>query len=128
LAGYANRLISIKFLELSTDPENDPLWVAIRNPRLLAPGETRLRAVPLDPETNQPLSQDDAEQAMYEQMAKLIASWRMYDSTSAGIDDQGNEIDQPLLSLPATPESVAKLPIVAITAIANEIKAAQNPT
>jgi hypothetical protein len=57
-----------------------------------------------------PIDPEDAERAGYEVMAKLIVGWRVYDATS--LDD-----NQPLLDLPATPESVAKLPLEIVNKI-----------
>ena len=35
--GYAKAVIKIDFPELSTDPKADPIWVVIKNPKLLPP-------------------------------------------------------------------------------------------
>jgi hypothetical protein len=53
-------------------------------------------------------------------MSRLVKAWRVYDATD---DDE----DQALLGLPATPESMAKLPLEIQEAIGEVIKAVRNP-
>lgn len=117
MAGYANRTNRITFPDLS-EP-GDEVYVAIRNPRLVPPGELRGRDVAMD-ENGQPVDTAEAEQAMYETLAKLVVSWRVYDATDMG-DDQA------LLPSPAKPEDVAKLPTEIINQLAEEIQQAVNP-
>lgn len=117
MAGYANRTIKLDFPGLSED--GDEVYVAIRNPRIVPPGELRGRDIALDG-NGQPVDPGEAEQAMYETLAKLVVSWHVYDGTDLS-DDQAP------LPLPATAENVAKLPTDIINRVAEEIREAANP-
>lgn len=117
MAGYANRSIKLDFPDLS-EP-GDEIYIAIRNPRLIPPGELRGKDIPLD-DKGVPVNPAEAEQAMYETLAKLVVSWHVYDAT-----DLADE--QALLTSPATPEAVAKLPTEIINRLAEEIQQAANP-
>lgn len=143
--GYANRVINLQFPELAepkTDengkvvlhPESgkpepsEAIWVVIRNPQLMPPGELTPRDVAVDPNSGRPLDAEDANQAMYEIFAKLIVGWRVYDATSFEINSEtGEPLDQPLLELPATPASVAKLPNAIINKLAAQLQESANP-
>lgn len=58
----------------------------------------------------------------YALVAKLIIDWHIYDATSL-------EEDMPLLTLPATVESVGKLPMEILTAVMEQVgKATPRPT
>lgn len=58
----------------------------------------------------------------YALVAKLIIGWHVYDATST-------EDDMPLLPLPATVESVGKLPMEILTAVMEQVgKAVPTPT
>ena len=117
MAGYANRLITIQFPELAEG--DDKIYVTIRNPKRVPPSELRGRDVAMDAAGN-PLDSEDAELAGYEVIAKLIVGWHVYDATSL-------EDDQPLLGLPATPESVAKLPLEIVNRIGETLGNAVSP-
>jgi hypothetical protein len=107
---------------------SEAIWVVIRNPRLMPPGELTPRDVPSDPATGRPLSADDANQAMYEIFAKLIIGWRVYDATDFAINPEtGEPLEQRLLELPATEANVAKLPNVIVNRIANTMAESTNP-
>jgi hypothetical protein len=99
MPGYANRTILLTFPELSEDGDN--VHVVIKNPKTVPLAE-------LTPKGGGSVvdGQVDMEQAMpamYAVIAGLVKAWHVYDATS--LDD-----DQPPLPLPATAESVAKLP------------------
>ncbi|MCW2900927.1 MAG: hypothetical protein JWO67_3192 [Streptosporangiaceae bacterium] len=127
MAGYANRLISLTFDDLTDDPKSDPVWVSIRNPKLMPPGELQARSVPTN-EDGTPLDSDAALSSMYEVVAKLVVAWRVYDATVLEVDPDTREpLDQPLLGLPATPELIAKLPLEIINRISEQMSAAVNP-
>lgn len=117
MAGYANRLLTVDFPDLAD--ADDKIYVAIRNPKLVPPGELSNNDVVID-ENGQPVDPDAATAAMYETIAKLITAWRVYDATDMA-DDQA------LLPSPATADSVAKLPVEIINRLADEIKQAVNP-
>jgi hypothetical protein len=129
MAGYANKLIKLSFDEYSEDPVNDPIWIVIRNPKLVPPGELQTDVALT--EDGQVADQDEAIRSMHKNLAKLIKGWRVYD---AGQDVQldpvtGAEVGEPptLLPLPATPELVARLPMEFVTRIAREVQQAVNP-
>lgn len=134
--GYGNRIIHLNFDELSEtfDPavfaaggtQIDSIWVSMRNPRLMAPGELTPKEVALDA-NGQPVNADDASSSMYEIFSKLIIGLRAYDATDFQIDDTGRPLPQSPLSMPATPDVVRKLPTVIINRIAEEMTAAANP-
>lgn len=107
----------IQFPELAE--EGDKIYVTLRNPKRVPPHELRGREVVMDAAGN-PVDLEDAERAMYEVMAKLVVGWRCYDATSV-------EDDQPLLGLPATPESVAKLPLDIVNKIGETLGNAVDP-
>jgi hypothetical protein len=113
MPGYANRIVTIHFPELSEPP--DDVHVVMRNPKTVPAGELRSSAgdVPTGPDGT-PADDDKAESAGYAVLAKLIIGWHVYDGTST-------EDDQPLLGLPATPESVGKLPMEILTRLTEEL-------
>jgi hypothetical protein len=112
MPGYANRVVTIHFPELS-EPEDD-VHVVMRNPKTVPAGELRSSAGDVATgEDGQP-TDAAAEGAGYAVMAKLIIGWHVYDGTST-------EDDQPLLPLPATPESVGKLPMEILTRLSEEL-------
>jgi hypothetical protein len=123
MAGYANRVVTLPFPELSDDQETDPIRVTIRNPRLMPPDELRMKG---DIDEN---DEDAVMAATYEMMAKLIIGWRVYDASAPVELDETGEVtgDQPMLDMPATPEKVAKLPLEIINRIGAELKEAGDP-
>jgi hypothetical protein len=123
LAGYANRVLTLQFPELSDDPDNDPIRVTIRNPRLMPPDDLR---------TKGGLDENDEDAVMaatYATMAKLIVGWRVYDAAAPVELDTNGEVtgDQPLLETPATAERVARLPMAIINRIGAEMREAGDP-
>jgi hypothetical protein len=126
MPGYGNRVITIPFPELA-ESTDDPIWVALRNPRMQPPSALRPREIPTDAD-GKPLNQDDAMEAMYEIIAGLVIGWRVYDATEVSIDQAtGQPADQELLPHPATPALVKKLPMAISTRIMDEVKQAANP-
>ncbi|MEU0940100.1 hypothetical protein [Embleya sp. NPDC005971] len=100
MAGYANRTIMLPFPDLS-EPGDD-VFVVIKNPKTVPLGELTPKnagAAVVDGQVDM----EQAMPAMYAVVAGLVKAWHVYDATSP--DD-----DQPALPLPATAESVAKLP------------------
>jgi hypothetical protein len=126
--GYANRIITIPFPELTDDPEGDPIRVTIRNPRLMAPQELIPKDAPVDAE-GKPIDDEAGLRGTHEVMAKVIVGWRVYDATTEAIVDvNGNvTIEDVLLGLPATPELVAKLPLAIFERLGTELTEATNP-
>lgn len=115
MPGYDNRFKRIDFPELGDD-----VYVTIRNPKTMAPSKLRPEGIKLDAQGN-PVNEDEAEIAMYGVMAALVRDWRVYDATS-------DEDDQPLLELPATVESIGKLPLEILKRLSSELGAAVNPS
>lgn len=128
MTGYANRVITIPFPELSEDQETDPIRVTIRNPRLMSMGELQPKDVELDAEGN-PVDQSAAQRESFAIMAKLIIGWRVYDPTAPIELDENGEVvgDQPLLPQEFTADTVAKLPMAIINRIGTEMAEAVNP-
>lgn len=132
MAGYADPVTTLRFDHLVADPVNDPIWVALRNPKLMPPDALRPRDIPLDAE-GRPINQAAALDAMYEIIAGLVMAWRAYDAADITIDAAGNALPMTLLpdvsrSVPATPELVKRLPMEIINTIAEKIKEAANPS
>jgi len=123
MAGYANRVIKKSFPELAED--GDYIEVIIRNPKTVP----LPRLMP--PEAEALVGEDGAGVAsastvqklgaMDGVLAGLVIGWHVYDATS---DD---EDDQPLLPLPATADSVAKLPSVIKSWMVDEVGKAMSP-
>jgi hypothetical protein len=113
MAGYANRVVTLHFPELSE--EGDDIHIVMRNPKLVAPDELRRRDVAANPDGT-PADMGEAMLASYEVIAKLIIGWFAYDATET--DAEGN---MPRLTLPATPAQVGKLPLMIINAISEEM-------
>lgn len=125
MAGYSNPVVHLAFPELS-EPD-DPIWVSIRNPKLMGLTELQPKSAITDNE-GKPLDNDEARKAMYEVYARLILGWRVYDPSSIEIDQETGEYKgMTRLAHPATPELVAKLPISIITRLSEELRAALNP-
>lgn len=115
MPGYNNRFKRIDFPELGDD-----VFVTIRNPKTLPPQKMQPEGVQLDAQGN-PVDEDAAEKAMYAVMATLVRDWLVYDASS-------DEDDQPLLTLPATAESIGKLPLEILRALGAEIRSVVNPS
>lgn len=112
---YANRVIHLDFPELSE--EGDEIWLKIRNPKLVPPGEMRRRTVKNLPDGT--VDEDDELMATYEVMAKLVIGGHVYDGMST--DDEVEPLSQPLNAV-----GVAKLPTEILTRIGREMAKA-NP-
>jgi hypothetical protein len=131
MSGYSNRIIKLPFDDLTDDPKEDPIWVAIRNPRLVPPAE-------LTPENvtgitgGVPDDLDAANYATYKIMSRLIVGWRAYDASQPVQLNAVGEDVTPQILLPVSPESftpsnVAKLPMEIIQAVGKEMTDAMNP-
>lgn len=126
MAGYGNPIVHISFPELSSGPD-DPIWVSMRNARLMSPKELQPKPVATD-ENGRPVDNDQAQEAMYEVLAKLIVGWRVYDPNSIKINEETGELgDMERLPSPATPQLVARLPVTIIKKLAEEMTEAMNP-
>lgn len=136
--GYANPVLKLDFAELSQDPATDPIWVIMRNPRLMPPEE--LSSVyngdsGYDDE-GKTTDRDKALETTAKLLAKLVVAARVYDPAGAAsgltFDPLTGEItggtQQPLLpATPWGPEIAAKLPTEIRTRIMEEFAEAQSP-
>lgn len=113
--GYKDRTVELKF-DGSTDYDDlgEGCFVKIKNPKLLPLS----KLIPEEVETDAagaPVDKDAPLNAVYARMASVIIDWCVWDP-----DD---ESDNPaLLELPATAETVAKLPASITEAIAEQLK------
>lgn len=127
--GYLNKVIKLDFsAEWSEDPTGDPIWIVIRNPKLVPPQEMQGN-VALNADGT-PVDTAAAVEAMYATVAKLVVGWRVYDATAeVTLDEHTGEVTSAaqLLPLPATPEACKKLPAAFINRVATEIREAVNP-
>jgi hypothetical protein len=131
MAGYSNPYI------LRTYPDlGDRVSVLMRNPKLLPPAEITPRDVPVD-DRGQPLDQADAQQAMFEVIARIVVKWRVFDGSAAApdlpelnLDADPETLEAQVAALSAaeqdplgavTPENVARLPLVIINDISSVI-------
>ena len=92
MAGYANRVITLHFPELSE--EGDDVHVVMRNPKTLSENELKV-------EQREDMTAEQKEEAIQARIASLIIGWHVYDTQDTG-DDQRR------LPLPATAELVGK--------------------
>lgn len=123
--GYANRSLKIEFPELS-EP-GDPIWVTIRNPRLMTQSELRPRDVEIGAD-GVPTDLDEAQEAMFETLARLIIGCKVYDASDLSLDTEGNEIGgDELIPTPVTPASIGKFPAHILKRLTDEITEALNP-
>ena len=130
---YSNQIITLDFPELTDDPAGDPIRVVIRNPRLMASGELTIKdsGITAGPD-GQPVvtDEDAAEKKGFERFAKLVVGWRVYDATwPIELDAEFNVVSStaPLLPLPATADSIARLPLAILTRLGQELTDALNP-
>lgn len=137
--GYANPVIKLDFSDsLSQNPATDPIWVIIRNPRLMPPDE--LNSVYNGDsgydDDGKVTSRDAALATTAKLIVKLVVAARVYDPAGAAdalsFDPLTGEITggstQPLLPpTPWGPEIAAKLPTEIRTRIMEEFAEAQSP-
>lgn len=133
--GYANRVIKLDFPELSEDPQNDPIWVIIRNPRLMPAKEITSASDGSGAydETGKIVDRAAAEVATDKLIAKLVIAHRVYDPTvmpeyNPLTGEPLGPTEQPLLPpAPWGPEIAAKLPVEIRVRIAKEFSSGQSP-
>jgi hypothetical protein len=142
LAGYRDRIIRITFPGLTDDNDKDPVWIIIRNPALMPADELRSYADKISPGAvtaaangtsdgmSAQLSGSDMD-AAYRMFSRLIIAWRVYDATAIPEINEAGEVigEQPLLPSPATPDTIARLPLEIINRLSEELgKAAPRTT
>jgi hypothetical protein len=116
VAGYAKRTVRLDFPEF-TEEGADPVYVEIRNPKTL-PFHLIARRDVTDADREANPAADLF--AGYDVISRVVVKWHVYDATS-------NDEEQPLLGLPATEDSVSRLPQRIADAIATLLVEAQNP-
>lgn len=130
--GYSQPVIRRPFPDLTDDLAGDPIWVTIKNPKIMPPDSLRPREIPTDSE-GRPVNETDALMAMYEILAGLVIGWRVYDATQISLDEMGNAAPMVLLpavskDAPATAAMVRCLPMTIINDLADQVKQAANPS
>jgi hypothetical protein len=134
-SGYANRVIKIDFPELSSDWDADPVWLIIKNPRLLPAREiTAITDMAGAYDADGKIADRAlAEAATDKMIARLVIAARVYDATAVPeYDPLTGEVvsgaEQPLLPpAPWEPETAARLPLVIRMRVGEEFTTAQNP-
>jgi hypothetical protein len=132
--GYAKQVIKLDFPDLSEDPVNDPVWVIIRNPRLMAQKElTSGTDAGAYDDQGKVIDREKAAEATDKLIARLTVAGRAYDATwEPSYDpltgDPVGDQEQPLLPpTPWGPETAGRLPAAIRLRIAEEFAEALNP-
>lgn len=122
--GYRNPVITLRFDELVE--EGDTCHVIIRNPKTMPGSEFKSMADDGDG--------GDKMDRTFEMISRLIVGWHVWDPTvplkvneHTGELIYDEETTPRLLPLPATPQSVAKLPQVIMLRLMEEVSGAVNP-
>jgi len=128
MGGYANRVITIQFPELSE--EGNQIFVVLRNPKTVALSKLETKEVSLLPDGT--VDQEAAAAAGYATLTKLIIGGRLFNAMADEVDHVGEDgipvlVDQPPLTYPISVEDAQKLPTIVIGKIFETINEAQNP-
>lgn len=132
MAGYSQPVIRIPFPDLTTDPQNDPVWVIIRNPKLMSPDELRSGVPGAYGQDGTVLDQAKAEQSSRLMTARIVVAARVYDPrvmpTFDPVSGEQTSDNAALLQPPPWDEGiVAALPAVIIRAIGDKVADALAP-
>jgi hypothetical protein len=131
VAGYGNRIVTLRFPEISeTDPDGnvtDMIFVSLKNPMVVPPGVLKPPGKTKLGEDGLPVDFDAATADMNVILSRLIVAWHAYDADDCRVDYNGDPTDQELLGLPATPELVARLPQTITLRMAQLVGEAVNP-
>lgn len=101
MPGYLNRFIDIDLAE----EFGEGCYVRIHNPKVVPQSMLEpTKKIQLDAD-NKPVDRDAAAAGSDEVMCRLIKDWHVYDASDLDAEDM------PLLTLPATPDLLAKLPL-----------------
>lgn len=126
IPGYSNAVVHLDFSELSDNPD-EKIWVAVRNFKLMPPGDLAPREITLDAD-GKPVDAAEAQEAMYEVFAKAIIGWRVPDPATLAVDpDTGEVLPMKLMEHPPNLERVKRLPLEIIGRLAEELAKAVNP-
>lgn len=127
--GYVDRVVTLRFPELSDDPA-DSIWVTMRNPKLVPLDELRSGTAGLAfGEDGMPADMDAATASAMAVLAKLVVGWHVYDATAIPqLNAAGEAVGEQLLlpQAPVTPQMIGKLPM-AIQNAMSEVLASVNP-
>lgn len=132
MAGYANPYVMLTFPDLGEDCS-----VLMKNPQLLPPAEITPEDVPVDAD-GKPVDPMAANEAMYKVMARVIVAWKVYAAFTTDLPpvDPAADPSEVLATLesleqqrigPVTAENVAKLPMVVIQRVMEEISRVADP-
>lgn len=99
MPGYLNRFIDLDLAEFG-----EGCYVRLHNPKVIPPSMMEPSTKIQTDEQGKPVDLATATTSGQEMMSRLVKDWHVYDATVLGDD-------QPLLTLPATPEQIAKLPM-----------------
>jgi hypothetical protein len=131
--GY-KKVIKITFDDLTEDPASDPVWVLMRNPRIMPQKEIEsFREPGAYDDDGKVLDKDKAEASANNTIARLVIAARVYDpAVEDTYDPQTGEpvgdTAQALLPLPPwTPEVAAALPTTIRIKIMQEFAEALRP-
>lgn len=113
MAGYANRTVYLEWPDL-TEEGSPTVHLIIKNPKIVPLDE--LQPADVGPDGGEAA----ARAATYRVIASLIKAGHVYDATS--LDD-----DQPLLPLPMTPDSVARLPMEILKTVSDLVMEVLTP-
>lgn len=132
MSGYTNPYVLLEFPNLGDD-----VSVLIRNPQLMPPAQLQPRDVPLD-ENGQPVDQEQARQASYEVMQRLIVAWKVYeafggeaevaeDADPAELLEQLTAAGEPKRLGAITTENIGRLPLAILNRIGEEVGRVADP-
>lgn len=105
---YANTKIRLDFPDLSED--DDPIYVTIRNPKTVPASMLEPASDAVGPDGQ--IDKEKATESSYSVMSGLIVDWHVYDAADEESD---------ALPLPATPESMRKLPMDIVNRLMSEV-------
>lgn len=132
MSGYSNPYVLLQF------PDLGDCSVLMKNPQLLPPDALIPEDVPLN-DKGEALDPKAANESGYKMISGLIVAWKVFEafggSDSLDVDLDADPADilasieggaQPRLGK-VTPENVAKLPVVVLNRIMEEISRVANP-
>jgi hypothetical protein len=118
MPGYANRTVHLGFPELTEDGDQE-IHLIVKNPKVVPLDELQPADVAVGP-NGQP-DEAAARPAMYKVISGLIKAGHVYDATN--FDD-----DQQPMTLPLTPDDVARLPWEIVKAVTDLVTDVLNPS
>lgn len=118
--------MTIQFPDLQADPD-DRIWVTMRNPKLVPIDDLRAgrESITLNA-AGEPEDMGAATSAGYAILVRLIVGWHVYDATTMPeLNAAGEDVSTPALlpQAPVTMDTVAKLPMVILNRLMEELSA-----